>query len=320
VTKTQRLTGFVQPVRTTDVQSPVSGRLLELFATDEGVVAAGEPIAAIEPNQQQSLLLSQARVDVKLRSVAYDRARRAAVRARELNQSGLLAARDMEDVESTLAEADATLRLAREQLTTIEKQLPETAQGHDRRFLLVAPVAGRVLPGDASPGEAIIAGTAGAANDGTIVARIVDTSRFLVRVDVNEIDILNISRGMRAAVKPVALRGRSVRGHVDRLGSEGTTTQSITVFPAEIAVDEAIPLLPGMSCDVDVIIAERTGVLAVPRSAVVQWRGSAAVYRHASKQPTPVETGLIGDDLVEITSGLRRGDVIETDRSPRDAE
>jgi multidrug efflux pump subunit AcrA (membrane-fusion protein) len=124
-------------------------------------------------------------------------------------------------------------------------------------------------------------------------------------------DVLSVTAGMRALIMPMSLGGRRLRGHVGHIAVEGVTTQNITVFPTDIVVDEAATLLPEMACDVDVVVAERVNVVAIPTNALVRTpMDQTVVYKVGENNPTRVTTGLIGDTYSEVVDGLRRGDVV----------
>ena len=63
------------------------------------------------------------------------------------------------------------------------------------------------------------------------------------------------------------------------------------------------------------VTGSRTGVLSIPRSALVTWdpataRGLVFTVREDEAQPRPVETGAISGDSIEVTSGLSAGESV----------
>ena len=77
-------------------------------------------------------------------------------------------------------------------------------------------------------------------------------------------------------------------------------------------------LLPGMNVDVEIVIGHAQQVLAVPVSAVV--RGNKVYVKGEKTDETDsapdgfktveVTTGTYNNSLIEITSGLKEGDVV----------
>jgi hypothetical protein len=75
----------------------------------------------------------------------------------------------------------------------------------------------------------------------------------------------------------------------------------------------AIALIkPGMTADLDIIIARAQAVLCVPREAVMEWDGGNVVMLLEDGRAVshPVVTGLEDDVKVEVKEGLREGDQV----------
>ncbi len=304
VRRTLRLSGRVKPRSVADVKSPVSGRLVRFVVGEGDRVRAGAPLAVIEPDQSQALLLEQARVDVRLRKIALDQASRDYERLRQLTSQGIVAVGELERSRQAFDSARESLQLTSAQLQILERQVPRSGDGGT--FRLVSPVDGTALARQLSPGESIVSGTSGLGG-GTVVIRIADLSSFAIEVDISEADVLDVQPGQAAELRAA---GRTARGHVARVGVEGKTEQSLTTYRGEVLPDDPLPLLPGMTCDVDIILALKANTLAVPASAILREAGRAYVLRSGTR--TPVTTGLEGDDFVEITRGLRAGDRVST--------
>ena len=71
-------------------------------------------------------------------------------------------------------------------------------------------------------------------------------------------------------------------------------------------------LKSGMTATVNVTVAQARNVLAVPSQAVYFGNNGAyvSVWQGSSGIPTLVTTGLIGNQLIEITSGLTSGEQV----------
>jgi multidrug efflux pump subunit AcrA (membrane-fusion protein) len=72
-------------------------------------------------------------------------------------------------------------------------------------------------------------------------------------------------------------------------------------------------LKPGMSANVDIVTAERKGVLTLPLEAVDVSRRPAQVTvpRGSGTATVTVETGLKNETSVEIRSGLKEGERVQ---------
>ncbi|MFH1312551.1 MAG: efflux RND transporter periplasmic adaptor subunit [Candidatus Eisenbacteria bacterium] len=87
-------------------------------------------------------------------------------------------------------------------------------------------------------------------------------------------------------------------------------------FPSSLEGEEeqaGIELIrPGMTADLDIIIARAENVIYVPKEAIVQYDGRPAVMLHSDEETVtqPVVTGLEDDVNVEIREGLEEGDQV----------
>jgi RND family efflux transporter MFP subunit len=305
-----RLVGKIKARGTAEVKSPVSGRLIHFFQTEGTFVSAGQPIASIRPDQTQALLLSQAQIDVHLKSIKAAAAARSFDRARELSRGGLMPASSFEGERDAREIADQEFALARQQLQIVESQAPRTQRGAGGTFLVLAPVSGVLLTPLVTPGEVIVGGTnAFGATGGTAIIKIADTSAFLVRLNVNEIDINKVRVGMRALVKTSSGEAE-YPAHISRVAVEGSTAQDITSFPVDVAFESAGQFRPETSADVDIVVADRQSVLTLPVSAVGHDdRGTFVMLPDGKRHP--VTTGAQNEDVVELISGVRENDAVK---------
>ena len=145
-----------------------------------------------------------------------------------------------------------------------------------------------------------------------------DISRMLVELKVPESSIDKIREGQTARVTVDAFPGMSVTGKVSKMALLPDATMrwmnpDINVYTVAVVLDQEIPdLRPGMSTQVEILVAERKNVLSIPLSAL---RSSAGSYRcvklvRRSSVEVPIVIGLSNDNFVEVKNGLKRGDVV----------
>jgi multidrug efflux pump subunit AcrA (membrane-fusion protein) len=75
---------------------------------------------------------------------------------------------------------------------------------------------------------------------------------------------------------------------------------------------EDTPLRIGMSVEANIVIRERKAALLVPAEAIRTVNGKASIFavENGRLKQVPVETGIRGGRLVEITSPLAEGAVL----------
>jgi HlyD family secretion protein len=219
--------------------------------------------------------------------------------------------------EAEVDAAQASVTQIRSSLAEVETRLQDT--------VLRAPMAGVVTRRYVEVGELVTSGTQ-TFSSGTPLMQIADLSRMQVKVQVNEVDVARLKVGQQARIELDASRGSHLPGRVTAVapasavaasggsqsgGGGGGGGQSGGIVKFEVKIDimgSDARLRPGMSANVDIITAERKGVLVVPLEAVDL--GASRVKRNLDGRPVdaPVTLGLRSDSLVEIRAGLKEND------------
>jgi len=189
--------------------------------------------------------------------------------------------------------AEASVREAREnlRLTTIN-----------------APVSGTVSKLNIEKGERVV-GTS--QMQGTEMLRIADLREMEVRVDVNENDIIRISLGDTAIidVDSYSYMNKKFKGIVTAIANSAkdkTSADAVTEFEVKIKIlnssyqdllkekKGASPFRPGMTASVEIITNRKSGIVAVPLSAVTTRNPDekdGVAGRRSKKEEKPAEDG-----------------------------
>jgi len=109
-----------------------------------------------------------------------------------------------------------------------------------------------------------------------------------------------------------ALPGRTLRGRLYKISPVVSgERQAARTFGIRVALEEGKEFVkPGMSADVEVIVARRRDALFVPTQAILEREGKKRVYVVADGQAR-VATVSVGESnwsSTEILEGLREGD------------
>jgi biotin carboxyl carrier protein len=154
---------------------------------------------------------------------------------------------------------------------------------------LRAPTAGYVQLGENTAGLSVIfAGMqiptfqlGDTARPGQVIARIPDMSVWEVSAQIPETDRVFLALNQEAIVRPKAMPGRELRGHISLLGGSTGSAWNRS-FNARIALDDADDALrPGMSVDVTIRVETLEDVLWLPSQAVFEREGRWFVYQQA---------------------------------------
>jgi len=189
-----------------------------------------------------------------------------------------------------------------------------------------SPIAGIITSLRVEEGEIALMGTMN--NPGTILMSIADLSIMEVEIEVDETDVIGVELGQFAEVKVDAFPERPINGKVTEIGSSAlqntTASEESKDFKVVITLEDPPDNLnPGLSASADIITAEKMDVIAVPISSLVlkEEKGEnddtsqeEGVYIIIDNRAvfTPVIKGIMGELMIEITSGLEEGQTVIT--------
>jgi RND family efflux transporter MFP subunit len=226
--------------------------------------------------------------------------------------------------EARVAQAGAVIEEARADLDAARSLIAVAETDRDRveallgYRILKAPFTGAVQARFVHPGHLATAGGDGAGL--MVVAR---TDRLRVVVAVPELEAAFIDVGDPVEIRLQTAPGEVIEGSVTRIaGSLDEATRTLRVeIDLENTPDATIraaetgrsrpPLRPGLYATTTIISEEHADTLAVPQTAIIRDGGAAVcvVVEHAADgglvaRRRNVTTGIAGDGLVEIVTGL----------------
>ena len=237
---------------------------------------------------------------------------------------GVQEERPKNNAEVSAAQADVANKQAI--LDDAQRQLDDTT--------LISPVDGTVAVINGRVGEDIAGGgsnrggfDASAASrptnaqaPGSVSSRaggfitLTDLGSNEVKARFSEADTAKIEPGQAAKIEFESL-GQQLTARVVRIDAIETVVANVVTYTVTLLLDKKLDQIkPGMTGNVDVIIAQKENVLRLPVTAINPRNGQATVQVLGKDGKTletrQVTTGLKGDDDVEITSGLNVGDKV----------
>ena len=145
---------------------------------------------------------------------------------------------------------------------------------------------------------------------GTFIS-LTDVDTFQLVVPFEESDAAQVSQNQKVDVSVDAIAGLVKQGTVAAVAPAADTINGVVSYYATIVLNESDPRLKdGQTAQADVLTKTVENVLRVPGAAVRQDGGASVVNipgPDGTPVPTPVTTGLQGDQFTEITSGLQDG-------------
>ena len=150
---------------------------------------------------------------------------------------------------------------------------------------------------------------------GTVSFRVDDLTKLLVDVQIPEVDINSIKKGMQARLTFDGIPNKEYKGVVTEVASVGNSLAGVVSFSVSIELsnpDEAVR--SGMTAAVNLVDSEIENVLVVPNRAVRLKDGQRVVYVLLAGQMVPqavnVTIGAISDLQSEVVGGLKVGDIV----------
>ncbi|HRJ72848.1 MAG TPA: efflux RND transporter periplasmic adaptor subunit [Terrimicrobiaceae bacterium] len=125
-----------------------------------------------------------------------------------------------------------------------------------------------------------------------------------------------LETGMTARIRVPAFPDQTFAGELIRLGTS-VNADSGTIDAVFRIGNEDLKLKPGMRAEFSILVAEKPGVMLIPREALLGDAGNQFVYVADYEKPGVFSRAAVGvaemnDQLAEISSGLFPGDKVVT--------
>ena len=143
-----------------------------------------------------------------------------------------------------------------------------------------------------------------------------DLSTLKAKVNINEVDISKITKGLKVQVRPDAFSDSTFTGYVAtvaNLAQNKDNRSSIKVFPVEIIINEYNKnLLPGLTVSCRIIVDEVPDVKYIPLEALRVEGDKSYVFKKVVNgyDKVEVQTGRTNSDYVIVESGLDKDDKV----------
>lgn len=205
------------------------------------------------------------------------------------------------DYENALYDASKMIEQKEIQLEIAKRNLEYT--------VITSPVSGLI--------ETISVAEMANVNSNGAVCSIVEDASMNVTGYIDEVDLKKIKEGQKVVFNFIPL-GITAVGKVDKIGKVANSTGGLVVIPVEFSFNEdprEKGIIPGLSCNVQIVLMEKPGAVVIPINALRRDEEGAFVYVRSEKndggnEKLRVETGSMTDNMVEITDGLTEGQKI----------
>ena len=328
--------GKIHPVTEVKISPDVSGEIIELNVEEGDRVSRGDLVIKIKQDVYISLrdraaaTLNATRAQYQQQKASFTQAEQNYMRNKQLYGQKAIS---LQEFQASTAEYE----MAREQLNAAEYNIESAVASLDEaeenltKTVIYSPIDGIVSSLSVEKGERVV-GTSQMA--GTEMLRIADFDMMEVLVDVNENDIIRITKGDTADIEVDAYPGRTFKGVVTQIANSaknlGSTTAALTDVTnfevkvrilresyADLLTSDPIPFRPGMSASVEIETERKDGVTKIPLQAVTPDGCVFVLDRQSSTvRKTAVTTGIQDIGNIEVISGLGAADTVEIVTGP----
>lgn len=320
--------GKIRPVTEVKISPDVSGEIIELNVDEGDRIRKGDLIIKIRQDVYISLRdraeasLNSTKAQYRQQKAAFDQAEQNYNRNRDLYEKRAISLQEFEASTAEYGMAAEQLKAAEYNIESATASLSE-AEENLTKTVIYSPIDGIISSLSVEKGERVV-GTSQMA--GTEMLRIADFNMMEVLVDVNENDIIRITKGDTADIDVDAYPGRRFKGVVTQIANSAknltAATSALTdvtnfevrirLLPASYAdllEKDPIPFRPGMSASVEIETDRQDNALTVPLQAVTS---EECIFTYdpstATVSSVKVSTGIQSIENIQITGGLEDAD------------
>ena len=269
------------------IRPEISGRVAEILFTEGARVAKGAPLIRLDASIQRAEL-AQAEANLSLNKSKLDR-------ALDLQKKGFISSQAKDEAENNYRVAQAAYDLAAAKLTKLEVK---------------APFSGIVGLRLISIGDYV--------KDGQDIVNLEGVDPLKVDLKVPEIFLTKVTLGQALQIALDAFPDKTFDGRVFAINPLVDANGRSIVIRAIVKNGEA-RLRPGMFARVRLLLSESQDSLTVPEQALFPVGDDQYLYKviDGRAQRLKVAIGQRRQGQVEVTQGLKAGDIVVTAGQPK---
>ena len=336
--------GRITPKSAVDISSDITGRIVRLPVKEGDRVRKGDLLVRIDPSQYEAAvaraqaMLSSSEASALQARANRDQAKRALDRAMSLRRtdSNLVSNEQLEQAQTSFDVAEALAVSAEHQVEQARAGLRE-ANDQLAKTVLRSPIDGQVTRVSVEEGEVAVPGTF--SRETGLLLTVSDLSVILVKVQVDETDVVRLHLGDSAEVTIDAFPDTTFSGRVTKISQSAILAASAAAsatgdravdYDVEVTLDDPPPdIRPDLSATSKVVTATRDSVLSIPIIALTVREHQPISTENAPQDTTakketegvflteggraqfrPVKVGIAGEEYFEVLEGLKAGDTI----------
>lgn len=273
LTLTVTANGTLQPTRSINIGSELSGTVLKVNVDVNDAIKKGQVLVVLDTAKlRDQILRSQAAVAAASAKVEQTAAtiKEASATLNRLEEVARISGgkvpskTELDSARATLARAVADNTSAKAGVNDAKAAL-STDQINLSKASISAPADGVVLTRSVDPGNAVAASLQAV----TLFTVAEDLAKLRLWVYVDEADVGSVLIGQNANFTVSAYPSRKYPARITRVGFGSTITDNVVTYLTYLDVDNTdLSLRPGMTATASIVAKQRNDVLLVPNAAL----------------------------------------------------
>lgn len=265
--------GTLQPTRTVNVGSELSGTVRNVLVDVNDAVKKGQVLVELDTDKLQaqlnrskaSVMSAQARLQQSQATLKESRSNFARLQdVHRISGGKVPSAAEMDAGQATVERSIADEAAARASVDDARAAL-KTDETNLSKASIKSPIDGVILTRTVDPGNAVAASLQAV----TLFTVAEDLKKLRLEVSVDEADIGQVQAGQRASFTVSAHPSRTYPAKVTRVDYGSTKTDNVVTYLARLEVhNEDLSLRPGMTASSTIRSSERKDVILVPNAAL----------------------------------------------------
>ncbi len=273
ITLTVSANGTLQPTRSVNIGSELSGTVKRVLVDVNDRVKAGQVLVELDTAklldqvEQSRAALASAQAQLAQAGATVKEARATLARYEEvarLSGGKVPSATELDSAKAALERAVASENAARAGVAQARATL-STNETNLSKASIRSPINGVVLSRSVDPGNAVAASLQAV----TLFSVAEDLTQLKLDVAVDEADVGNVQVGQKATFTVSAFPARRYPATINRVAYGSTKTDNVVTYTTTLNVNNAdLSLRPGMTAAATIVAREAQGVLVVPNTAL----------------------------------------------------
>ncbi len=306
LTQTISYAGSINAAKYVQIGSKIAGRVSAVLFNELDEVQQGQVLIKLEDAEIKAQLrqVQEALNQAKINLVNIEKNLE---RVKELTKKGFASTEQMDSAQQAYDVGKVVIRQNQANYAFMQAQLEQTS--------IKAPISGTIVSKHVRIGE-IVAGPLGGGSFSvpTPMAEIADLTDLEVHADIDEVDISKVFVGQEAIITVDAYPEKTFKGVVREIASVTMSRRDVGItYRVKVHITNPEKILKlGMTANLDFLLENREQILTVPKSAVLVQGDKQFVFKVRNQKVFKgvVETGMEGEEFIEITSGLQPGEYV----------